>query len=55
MDKQQKLMALNKITSMKREINTDKEIEKALTEIRQNQADLEDALIELAALIVEGD
>ena len=53
MTKLEKLMKLNGIRSMKRELDTANAIGQDLLEIRQGLSDLEDAIIELAELLTE--
>lgn len=47
------LLAKNHLASMKNMDATNEELENALCEIAQNQADIEDALVELASMIEE--
>lgn len=47
------LMVKNHLASLKSMDATNEELEDALCEIAQNQADIEDALVELASMIEE--
>lgn len=50
-EKLKRLMELNHIASMKVQTATNEELENAVLELAQNQADIEDALTELAEMI----
>lgn len=50
-DKLKKLMELNHIKSMKVQAATNEELEEAVLELAQSQADLEDAICEIAEMI----
>lgn len=50
-DKLKRLMEKNHIASMKVQAATNEELENAVLELAQNQADLEDAIVELAELM----
>lgn len=53
MDKLEKLMQLNGVSSLRAQTATNAELEDAVLELAANQADLEDAIVELAELLTE--